>query len=63
MEKVYHIYIKDKCVLHSIKEEDFQETYSCLKKLVNLLDISYNEKDITYEELTSHKETILNSSH
>jgi hypothetical protein len=63
MEKIYHIYLKNECVLHSIKEEDFQNTFNNLKNLVNILNVEYNEEDVTYEELTLNKEMILNSSH
>jgi hypothetical protein len=63
MEKIYHIYLKNECVLHSIKEEDFQNTFNNLKNLVNILNVEYNENDLTYEELIVNKEMILNSSH
>jgi hypothetical protein len=63
MEKIYHIYLKNECVLHSIKEEDFQNTLNNLKNLVNILNVEYNENDLTYEELTVNREMILNSSH
>ena len=63
MEKIYHIYLKNECVLHSVKEEDFQDIFNNLKHLVNILNVEYNENDLTYEELTVNKEMILNSSH
>jgi hypothetical protein len=63
MEKIYHIYLKNECVLHSIKEEDFQDTFNNLKNLVNILNVEYNENDLTYEELIVNREMILNSSH
>jgi hypothetical protein len=63
MEKIYHIYLKNECVLHSIKEEDFQNTFNNLKNLVNILNVEYNENDLTYEELIVNKEMISNSSH
>ena len=63
MEKIYHIYLKNECVLHSIKEEDFQNIFNNLKNLVNILNVEYNEEDVTYEELTVNKEMISNSSH
>jgi hypothetical protein len=63
MEKIYHIYLKNECVLHSVKEEDFQNTFNNLKNLVNILNVEYNENDLTYEELIVNKEMISNSSH
>jgi len=63
MEKVYHIYAKDRCLFHSIKEEDFQTTWSTLNNMVGLMKTDYSVDDLTYEELYVNKETILNSSH
>jgi hypothetical protein len=63
MEKVYHIYAKDRCLLHSVKEEDFQTTWNTINNMVGLMKTDYNVEDLTYEELYVSKETILNSSH
>ena len=63
MEKVYHIYAKDRCLFHSIKEEDFQTTWSTLNNMVGLMKTDYSVDDLTYEELYVSKEIILNSSH
>ena len=63
MEKVYHIYAKDKCILHSIKEEDFESTWSTIKNLVGLMKTDYSSDDLSYVELQINKESILNSSH
>jgi hypothetical protein len=63
MEKVYHIYAKDRCLFHSIKEEDFQATWRTLNNMVGLMKTDYNVDDLTYEELYVNKEIILNSSH
>ena len=63
MEKVYHIYAKDKCLFHSIKEEEFQTTWNTLNNMVGLMKTDYNIDDLTYEELYLNKDTILNSSH
>ena len=63
MEKVYHIYAKDKCILHSIKEEDFESTWSTINNLVGLMKTDYSSDDLSYVELQINKESILNSSH
>ena len=63
MDKVYHIYAKDRCLLHSIKEEDFQATWNTLNNMVGLMKTDYGVEDLSYEELYVSKETILNSSH
>ena len=63
MEKVYHIYAKNRCLLHSIKEEEFQTTWKTLKNMVGLMKTDYTCDDLSYEELTVNKEVIRNSSH
>jgi hypothetical protein len=63
MEKVYHIYAKDRCLLHSVKEEDFQTTWSTINNMVGLMKTDYSVEDLSYEELYVSKEMILNSSH
>ena len=54
-EKIYHIYAKDKCLFHSIKEEEFETTWNTLKNMVGLMKTDYNVNDLTYEELTVQK--------
>ena len=62
-EKIYHIYAKDKCIFHSLKEEDFEITWNALQKLVDVLNTDYARDDLSYEELLMSKEVVLNSSH
>ena len=62
-EKIYHIYAKDKCLFHSIKEEEFETTWKTLKNMVGLMKTDYTENDLTYEELTVQKKIVLESSH
>ena len=62
-DKVYHIYAKDKCLFHSLKEEEFEPTWNTLKNLVGVMKTDYVEEDLSYEELSVNKETVLNSSH
>lgn len=63
MEKVYHIYAKDRCLLHSIKEEEFHTTWKTLNNMVGLMKTDYTSDDLSYEELLVNKEIALNSSH
>ena len=63
MERVYHIYAKDRYLFHSVKEEEFITTWNTLNNMVGLMKTDYSIEDLTYEELTVSKETILNSSH
>jgi len=51
MEKIYHIYAKDKCLFHSVKEEEFKVIWNTLNQLVGLMHTDYVVKDLSYEEL------------
>ena len=63
VQKIYHIYAKDKCLMHSVQEEEFQLTWDTLNKLVGIMKTEYSVNDLSYEELLLNKEVILNSSH
>lgn len=52
MEKVYHIYAKDRCLFHSLKEEEFKNTWKQLNSMVGLMKTDYTSEDLSYEELT-----------
>jgi len=62
-EKIYHIYAKEKCLFHSVKEEEFNTTWNTLKNMVGLMKTDYSIQDLTYEELTLNKEISINSSY
>ena len=61
--KIYHIYAQDKCLFHSIKEEEFRTTWNTLKNMVGLMKTDYSVEDLSYEELVLNREVNLNSSH
>jgi len=63
MEKIYHIYAKDRCLFHSIKEEDFEITWNTLKNMVGLMHTDYEVSDLSYEELMVNRKVSLDSSH
>lgn len=54
--KVYHIYAKNRCLMHSVKEDEFEITWRTLKNMVGIMKTDYNVEDLTYEELTIKKE-------
>ena len=62
-EKIYHIYAKDRCLFHSIKEEEFITTWSTIQNMVGLMKTDYTTDDLSYEELIVNKEVSINSSH
>jgi hypothetical protein len=63
MEKIYHIYIKNRCLFHSIKEEEFHTTWKTLNNMVGIMKTDYVIEDLSYEELLTHKDVSLSSSH
>ena len=63
MEKIYHIYAKDRCLFHSIKEEEFQTTWKTLNNMVGIMKTDYVVEDLSYEELIIQKEVSLRSSY
>ena len=48
-EKIYHIYLKDNCVLHSLCEENFKTSWDILNTLVGLMKTDYTTDDLSYE--------------
>ena len=50
-EKLFHIYAKDKCLFHNIKEEDFSVTWNTIRGIVGLMQTDYNLDDLSYEEV------------
>ena len=63
MSKIYHIYVKDKCIIHSISEEEFELTWKALNYMIGIIESNYTPKDLSYEELVINKEVCLNSSY
>ncbi len=51
MEKIYHIYAKDRCLFHSLKEEEFHTTWKTLNNIVGLMKTDYNVEDLSFTEL------------
>ena len=62
-EKVYHIYAKDKCLFHSIKEDEFEVIWNTLNNMVGLMKTDYKKEDLTYEELLVNKKAVSESSY
>jgi len=63
MEKIYHIYAKNRCLFHSIKEEEFDVTWRTLKNMVGIMHTDYEIDDLSYEELMVNRKVSLDSSH
>jgi hypothetical protein len=63
MEKIYHIYAKNRCVYHSLSEEKFSETWEMLHRMIDLLDVDISKGDLQYEMMYVNKVIPLNSSY
>lgn len=63
VEKIYHIYAKENCLFHSLKEEEFYTTWNTLKTMVGIMKTEYSLEDLSYEELLVNKAIIQESSH
>jgi hypothetical protein len=63
MEKVYHIYAKEKCIIPNIKEEEFETTWKTLNNMVGIMKTEYSSEDLSYEELSCIKEAMRDSSY
>jgi hypothetical protein len=63
VQKIYHIYAKDRCLFHSIKEEEFQTTWNTIKNMVGIMKTEYSTNDLSYEELFINKDIELNASY
>ena len=63
MEKIYHIYAKDKCLYHNLNEETFEMTWNQLTNMVGLMKTDYSIDDLSYEELSVNKVEIQSSSY
>ena len=50
MNKIYHIYAKDRCLFHSVNEEEFPVIWNTLNNMVGLMKTDYKQEDLTYEE-------------
>jgi hypothetical protein len=63
MEKIYHIYAKDQCLYHSLKEEEFKTTWNSLNSMVGLIKTDYTVNDLSYTEVLYNKSAVLESSY
>ena len=46
----YHIYAKDRCLYHNLKQEEFEQTWEMLKVMVGLLKTDNEAADLSYEK-------------
>ena len=67
MDIIYHVYLKNKCISHSLNEIQFQRLWNYLHITMGRSNgTEYSESDLSYERLTLDKldkDNILNSSY
>jgi hypothetical protein len=63
MEKIYHIYAKNRCVYHSLSEDKFSETWEMLHRMIDILDVDISKGDLQYVMMYVNKLIPLNSSY
>jgi hypothetical protein len=63
MDKVYHIYAKDRCIIHNVSEEDFDTVWRTLNTLVEFLNTEYKSEDLSYLECLSSRDNTINASY
>ena len=51
-QKVFHIYLKDECVFHSLGQEEFDRHWGMLCKLIEVLKSDVRREDLSYEAVT-----------
>jgi hypothetical protein len=54
MDRIYHIYAKNKCIYHSLNREEFENVWETLSRLVEIYT-ELRPSDIEYIELTTTK--------
>ena len=62
MDKVYHIYAKDRCIYHSLNKEEFDSVWETLNRLVEIYT-EVNPDDLQYEEVIINKSMVLEASY
>ena len=64
ISKLYHIYLKDECIMPSLDQEKFKYNWECLNVIVGLLKTDYVAEDLSYEvvEILHEREDISNLS-
>ena len=56
ISKVFHIYLKDRCISHSLTERQFRSNWELLNNLVGIMKTDYTESDLSYEIVEYNRE-------
>jgi len=61
-ENYYHIYAKDRCIYHSLKEEEFKVVWESLNNLVEIYT-EVRKNDLQYEKVVRNSQITHESSY
>ena len=56
ISKVFHIYLKDRCISHSLTERQFRSNWELLNNLVGIMKTDYKATDLSYEMVEYNRE-------
>ena len=56
ISKVFHIYLKDRCVSHNLTEGQFRSNWELLNNLVGIMKTDYKATDLSYEMVEYNRE-------
>lgn len=49
ISKLYHIYLRDECIMSSLDKEKFKYNWECLNVMVGFMKTDYVAEDLSYE--------------
>lgn len=55
---IYHIYIKNTCIFNNLSEEEFDNTWKCLKNILCVLDSPFSKDELSYERIEYNKKDL-----
>jgi len=50
-EKRYNIYAKDKCIYHSLPEDEFNKTWKMIQNFLSIMEGSVKKEDLFFKEI------------
>jgi hypothetical protein len=50
-DKIYHVYIKGKCVYNCLNYEQFKKIWADLNYMIGFIHTHYTKDDLSFEEL------------
>jgi hypothetical protein len=54
-EKIYHIYLRNKCIFFNLSRDQFKHIWESYKRLLKIDPRPFEDSDLTYEEIPFDK--------